>query len=316
MATTAAAFASVSANPGFTFCARCTSSATDGLCISAATDVVPAAGRSSGGSANSDSAPILSGARLVATTVSPGQYETSVAMSPAASRTCSRLSSTRSMRRSPITVHSASIAARPCASATSSVVAIADATSAAFETEASETNAASSVKCVASRSCSSMAKRVFPVPPDPVTVSTRAPETIRSTAESRRASRPRSGVDGAGGGLRMAVRRATVVAGIAAAVASGSRRLMASRHSCMLAKRSAGTFASARTIALLNAPETPGRTVSIEGTASSAWRAMIAIALGPTNGGAPTSISYATQARAYKSLRASMMSPLACSGLM
>ena len=75
-------------------------------------------------------------------TWSAGQRETSAAMSPAASSTCSRLSSTSSMRRSPMTVRSASSAERPCASAMSSAAATVGNTSADAVTDASETNAA------------------------------------------------------------------------------------------------------------------------------------------------------------------------------
>ena len=81
IAAIAAALAVVSAKPGFTFSARWTMSATDGHVFSASSDVASCAGSSSGGRPNSDSAPILSGARLVAITCSDGQRETSAAMS-------------------------------------------------------------------------------------------------------------------------------------------------------------------------------------------------------------------------------------------
>ena len=136
-----------------------------GTAFSASSDVTSAAGSSSGGRLNSDSAPILSGARLVAMTCSEGQRETSAAMSPAASSTCSRLSSTRSTRRSPMTVTSASSAERPCASAMSSAIPTVGSTSAAAVTEASETNAAPPGYSGAMRRKSSIENRVLPVPP-------------------------------------------------------------------------------------------------------------------------------------------------------
>jgi len=53
-----------------------------------------------------------------------------------------------------------------------------------------------------------------------------------------------------------------------------------------------------------------GETMSIEWRASTAW------AVGPVNGGSPTSISYTTHARLYWSLRPSISAPpAACSGL-
>ena len=155
----------MSAKPGFTFAARWTKSVTEGQLSSASSDAASGAGSSSGGRPNSDSAPILSGARLVAITCSEGQRATSAAMSPAASSTCSRLSSTRSTRRSPMTVASASRAERPWASAMSSAMATVGSTSAAAVTEASDTKAAPPAYSGARRRKSSIEKRVLPVPP-------------------------------------------------------------------------------------------------------------------------------------------------------
>jgi len=59
------------------------------------------------------------------------------------------------------------------------------------------------------------------------------------------------------------------------------------------------------------------RTIDGGETISSEWRAMIARAVGPVNGGSPTSISYTTHARLYSSLRPSIsLAPVDCSGLM
>jgi hypothetical protein len=58
-----------------------------------------------------------------------------------------------------------------------------------------------------------------------------------------------------------------------------------------------------------------GRTRST-GTGRSAMCFETTTRLGPWNGGAPASISYATMPSAYRSLRPSISSPAACSGLM
>ena len=69
------------------------------------------------------------------------------------------------MRRSPITVQSASSAERPCASAMSSATPTVGNTADAAVTDASDTNAAPPGYSGASRRKSSIEKRVLPVPP-------------------------------------------------------------------------------------------------------------------------------------------------------
>jgi hypothetical protein len=59
------------------------------------------------------------------------------------------------------------------------------------------------------------------------------------------------------------------------------------------------------------------RTTRIDGGGPTSIFAMTAWGVGAVTGGSPASISYATTARAYSSLRPSICrSPLACSGLM
>ena len=138
IAATAAPLALVTEKLGCTFAARCANSATAGDCSNVSTTVLCASGRASGGSANSRSAPILSGPRLVVITHKRAQRDTSSAMSPAASNTCSRLSSSNSMRPLPITVAIASTAERPSASAMPSAVLTVGITSPACVTDASD----------------------------------------------------------------------------------------------------------------------------------------------------------------------------------
>ena len=68
-----------------------------------------------------------------------------------------------------------------------------------------------------------------------------------------------------------------------AAGASGAS--MAVRNSSTLPKRSAGTLASARSIARRSDAGTPGRRVVSGGTGSSTWRDNTAAMLGPVKGG-------------------------------
>ena len=91
----------------------------------------------------------------------------------------------------------------------------------------------------------------------------------------------------------------------------------ASANRAVVRYRSAGTFASARRIAPSTVSGMVARTIDGGDTWSSECRAMIACAVGPVNGGSPTSISYVTHARLYSSLRPSISAfPVACSGLM
>ena len=90
----------------------------------------------------------------------------------------------------------------------------------------------------------------------------------------------------------------------------------ASANSAVVGNRSAGVLARARRIASSTASGIVVRTIDGGDTMSSEWRAMIACAVGPEKGGAPTSISYVTHAKLYWSLRPSISTlPVACSGL-
>jgi hypothetical protein len=70
-----------------------------------------------------------------------------------------------------------------------------------------------------------------------------------------------------------------------------SVEVSARANSSAVPNRSAGTLASARSIAYLTGGGTVARTVCSEGTGSIACRAMIDCAVGPVNGGCPASIS-------------------------
>ena len=68
-------------------------------------------------------------------------------------------------------------------------------------------------------------------------------------------------------------------------------RASASANSVVVGKRSAGTFARARRMASSAASGIVARTIEGGETVSSECRAMMACAVGPVNGGSPTSIS-------------------------
>ena len=109
-----------------------------------------------------------------------------------------------------------------------------------------------------------MAKRVLPVPPAPVTVSTRTPVRICSVAWASAVSRPRSVLAGVGAGRE-------IVGAAGAALAVGRltlARVSARRHSSTEANRSAGDFASARSTASITGFDTVARSVPSFGTGS------------------------------------------------
>ena len=113
------------------------------------------------------------------------------------------------------------------------------------------------------------------------------------------------------------VRASRGVPGAAAGMISGTDATSASANSVIVGNRSAGSLASARASARSMAAGTLGRRAPIGAGASIAWRAIVARAPVPANGGSPASISYSTQARLYWSQRPSSLgSALACSGLM
>ena len=159
-AATASSFSGVSSNEPLVDLARSTKSAIAG-------------GSSSGASAYSRSAAILSGVLLVVTIRSSGQRSIRPATSGAAATTCSRLSRSRSAFLSPISATMPSPSVRSSASFTSSASARAGRNCAGSVTSASATNATPSRNSGASSRPSSTTIRVFPTPPGPVIVTTR-----------------------------------------------------------------------------------------------------------------------------------------------
>ena len=87
-------------------------------------------------------------------------------------------------------------------------------------------------------------------------------------------------------------------------------------HSAAEPGRSIGVRLSARCKARATGLGTPSRNAVISAGVWTNRLAMTACTVGPVNGGSPTSISYNTQPNEYRSLRPSMASPTACSGLM
>ena len=157
----------------------------------------PASGSASGGTGIRCSPETRSNPRLVASTVRPGAApRSSTSSGPAAGRcsTLSRINSivrgSRYADRSPTAVSSPT-----CSPRTRAIVA---ATRPASPTGASGTNA-TAANPISSVEATSMANRVLPTPPGPVSVTSRATRSSsrsRSAAASR--SRPTIGVSGTG----------------------------------------------------------------------------------------------------------------------
>ena len=88
-------------------------------------------------------------------------------------------------------------------------------------------------------------------------------------------------------------------------------------NSAAEAKRSAGSFSSAVKTASSTCAGTRSRRATIGPGFSVITFATIACAVGPVNGGSPSSISYSTHPKAYTSAFGVISrSPIACSGLM
>jgi hypothetical protein len=199
---TAAALFPVSVKPGRTAWARSTNSATADEAASSPNGTVagPAgalSGTGSGGTGYSRSAASPSTVRLVARIVTPRQRASSSASSPAALTTCSRLSRISSHRSPPN--HSASACSgdpapprlAPTARATAS------STRPGSVTAASGTNTTPAANRSPSRSPTATASRVLPIPPGPVSVTSRAWPTAAAVC-SRSLSRPMNEVTGNG----------------------------------------------------------------------------------------------------------------------
>ena len=126
--------------------------------------------------------------------------------------------------------------------------------------------------------------------------------TATTPATIHTSFRPGFGGSAAGVDQRRLVgtRREAVAARRAAVrckVTSASASLSASTISCIDWKRSAGVFSSACMTMSSTSSGTAARTTWRLGTFSIEWRAMIAMAFGPVNGGWPMSSSYSTQPR-------------------
>ena len=199
---TAAAFSSVILKSGETARARSRKSRPEGArrtCSSVGLRVVGGSAR--GGTGNSRSPLRRRGARLVVSTVSPGQPSTSDASQGAASSRCSRLSSTRSRRRSRRCSSRASSGLAWLVSLIPRTLAMVGRTRVGSPTDASPTNAAPSGETpdASAARAASTARRVFPTPPTPVSVSNRTcGSPRRSTTSATSRSRPTSGVAGLG----------------------------------------------------------------------------------------------------------------------
>ena len=132
-----------------------------------------ASGRESGGTRNSCSPDTPSATRLVTRTFSRGQASSRSETTGAAGRRCSKLSSTRSRRRSASKWWSRATEKSCPASRPPSAWKIAGATCSGAPTAPRETNATPSRKAPASSSATAIARRVLPTPPGPVSVSSR-----------------------------------------------------------------------------------------------------------------------------------------------
>src|SRR5215469_3361682 len=183
---TAAAFASVTANPGTTCAARSANKLTAGNRASSATlSGRPACGAGSGGTASTVSPSMVSASRLVASTRSPPAARSSwSASSAAASTRCSQLSSTSSSCRPARYSASAVAGAYPARSCSPSVPATAWATSAWSRSWSSWTSHTPSRNARASPAAARSASRVLPTPPAPVSVTSRESASSRLTSAS------------------------------------------------------------------------------------------------------------------------------------
>ena len=205
---TAAALAGVSAKSWRTALARSTNSCTGGDEASASGSAVAGSGGSaSGGTAYSLSARSRRAIRQVARIVTPAQRASSSLRSRAASTTCSRLSRMSSHRSSPKwSTRACSGEAAPAISAPTSRP-IAPRSPSGLVTDSSGTNATPAGKPSAVRSPTASASRVLPIPPGPVSVTSRASGLrMRPVTSSIACSRPTSDVvaTGRGSGPRAA----------------------------------------------------------------------------------------------------------------
>ena len=178
---TAAAFSSVSAKSGRTSMARWTKRATAGYTeSSSAGSRRPASGTGSGGTGCSCSPRRCSAARLVTTTLRPAQAPSSSAMAGAGGRICSKLSSRSSRRFSRTCSFKASSTGRLPTSRTPTVCAIVETTSAGSLIGASSTKKTPSSYAWISSAATCTPSLVLPVPPGPVSVTSRTSSRLSS----------------------------------------------------------------------------------------------------------------------------------------
>ena len=147
-------------------------------------------GSASAGTGYSTSPWMRNSSRLVTSSVRLGQRDRSVESSGAASTTCSMLSRSRSISRSPM------CSARPSLAPT--VSDIAWSTSAGSRTAASPTQKTPALYSGTSVAAASMASRVFPEPPGPVSVTSLAPPWTLSSTAARSRCRPMKELAGRG----------------------------------------------------------------------------------------------------------------------
>ena len=183
------ALASLSSNSGRTARARCTNRATDSLDERPAMSPASAiAGMASGGTLYSCSPLTCRTERLVTTSLSRSAPSSRALTVLAAGRTCSKLSRTinaSDRARRPTRV---SMAGRPSSSPKPSAWRIVGATSSGELMAASWTNATPSSNSAATSRVNRCASLVLPVPPGPVSVSSRVPAR---SSRARASSRPR-----------------------------------------------------------------------------------------------------------------------------
>ena len=150
-------------------------------------------GSESGGTGRSCSPRTRSPSRLVTRSASLGHCRTSSAASSAAAITCSKLSSTRSSRRGRRCAASASRRSRSPGTARPVVWAIATRTAIGSRACARSTKKTPSSKCSRASDAAWTASRVLPIPPGPVSVTSRtaSPRSRRASCSSS-AARPTS----------------------------------------------------------------------------------------------------------------------------
>ena len=199
MCATAATVPGASANPDRTADARSTNRRTASLpSTSSIAAVVSRLGRPSGGTTNTASPAMLSASRLVVSSRSSGaSCSTASARRAHATTRCSQLSRSSNRRRSRSQASSVSSIDRPPTARIPSVVAIAWGTRVSSWSDARFTSHTPSGNAPASSAARRSARRVLPVPPVPVSVTSRlAPSSLRTASSSP--SRPTNEVRSSG----------------------------------------------------------------------------------------------------------------------